>query len=471
METTTAFAENDEMSDDGQRECEPVAGTVPDRGAGSWRFWPRALRNRKTEMIWHEPVISTESIEPLVQRLDDLLQKRLPFHAWHWAWKARTKLTAASNELDIGSKHVQDQVDRLERTLEEIESRKDQRMERLAAALGTAGLVIPGANDPEEDCKTWQSVSQQAVEQALFAAAPTSVEVAGEMGVEPPPGGEGLLNRVGAALLELLGPVFAGSVVAVALATLTGLLTLADLQKGSQLPIWAAVLGIGWCVVKFTGRTLARAVMCLARVLEPKPTSGQARRFHRSAVVAIAFIAVAAALICSEITTEAYGIRALHEQRIVQAKRMGELSVDAKLLPTSVYFLIGLLISGPYLACTGLGAWNRCERELREAAIEHAQRQWLDRAKERPEVQESLELACLVSCDAADAARIVSQIQAHKDRQEALRLQAVGVAEQSHHELDEMIRRLEPLERADHFQEAPFEKPRRGLLARIGIHV
>jgi hypothetical protein len=163
----------------------------------------------------------------------------------------------------------------------------------------------------------------------------------------------GHLIALGAKASRYLGPpaaVVCGAVLGLCFGTLFGIISLDALQKGEGWHFAAAAAAVGMMIVFLLGKGMDFAVRMYAdRVI---PDGGGPSPFKLACAGMVLFVA-------AEVALEGYGIREVHHNYLVSLQRVGDGTENVALLWPPVYFLLGVLVSGPYLWCKLGAAWYR----------------------------------------------------------------------------------------------------------------
>jgi hypothetical protein len=397
----------------GQRSPDPA---VPAGGPSPLTYW---WNPPSRELVWQLPLLPLQDGLPGAVPPEELLAalegevpaQRLKF--WLLLWRYHTRARAALSELLAIEREArakleergrellrqQGQFQALERQREALSAEAQAARTAFGAAAAAAGLAC--------------EARPEAVERDFYdRVMPTLNELAGEHGMGPvhetgpqwPP----WLRQLLVGPLRVLAPVVAGLILALTMGTLIGLLSVVDLQRGDRLRQLLLAGLLGFVIVYLLGELVSYAAQLLARSREP--VSAAAPRLRGSFGLAIAVFSAAAVLGAAEVATEALGIRELHRQYLVEARRLGNTALDTPLLSTWVYVLIGTLISGPYLVYKAVSAWNEHEARHREAWLLHLQSGWVDRRRAAPEFQAAIAAAQRAQQLEQELARLDAQL-------------------------------------------------------------
>jgi hypothetical protein len=356
---------------------------------------------------------AAEGFRPLKERLAE----KYPLRAEALEWRLLTEpLAAAGEQEELLREASERSAAKLSRDMAEHQgltgelSRLQEEQGEAARALAVAregfGEALADAELPWADGEA----SPAAVEAALQEAVPSLEELAGEHGMAPPPEGSS------GSPLELLACLASGSLLALCLGTLVGLLSLTDLQRADRLPALALSALAGGATSGTLGALAACAAGSLALALwrsgpdEMRPSGGLA--------VALGLCAAAALLLAAEVGAEAIGMRELHRQALQAARRMQDGAAEAALLPLGVYILLGTLVSGPYVGWKAAKVWAKQRAEAEEAWLLGRQRRWLQERRACPEVRRAFALAAQTEGLAAAAdilQRRITTLEARRD--------------------------------------------------------
>lgn len=452
-------------------------------------FWhdPAALKN--TDMVWYDPPVPirqdrSAATEGLLDRLAALVGENAR-RSWlvKWTYHERTKAAAAEMEEveaeareELATRRVyagkqQDELDGALRTLKEsrLLAEEDLRAAHsgFAEAAANAGLTLPA-----------DGVTPTRVQAALLDIAPGLTEIAGENGVSPVEDHHWTIGGIVKAVFIFLAPWTAGFMLALCLGTLVGLLDLSVLRQPEQnrAQIVLAAL-LGFVIVYLMGEVVSGAVATLARGQETAAAE-DTPRYRWGGRMAGVLLGVALLLVTAEITAETFGIRQLHQQHIIMLQRSAATNADGslagvageeggQLLPLYVYALMGLLISGPYIAYKSSRAWSDSETQMREAWLLKHQRAWVDRKWATPDVQKSFRLAHMIQRLEAEIGILdarLKEARAERDglqqadvspetkaRRNAARVAAVGESARLHQMVESLV------EEGDDANPAPAE--------------
>jgi len=299
-----------------------------------------------------------------------------------------------------------------------------------------------GPDEPSEVQPRRAAINPQLVERALRDSAPSLEDMAGQHGISPAPEKKqrGILER----LFETLAPLVSGFMLALCLGTLVGLVDLRVLRSAEvRMMDYAPLLGalvLGSVLVYLMGELVATAVHSLASALElreedyKKPAEDALPRLRGEVAMAWLFLISVMVLGAAEITAEAIGLRTLHLERIRSLNLTGTRETTLSLW---LYFVIGLLISGPYLLFKAAKAWNQSQLRLREAWLVHKQLRWLAERRQDVHVQEAFRLAYRVEQLEAKHNRI-------RRRLDEARAAAVGETARLHQMVEAIVAEQEP---------------------------
>jgi hypothetical protein len=360
-------------------------------------FWRNPLAG-EGDLVWlhallrqTEPAARDTHALPLLEELREHIGPSRT--GWLLKWLFCTRVGAASRELDQA-------VEAANRRLEETNRRRAVEREAVGAEIAA---VTARRNETREALAVEEAAYGRAVgeaglscephpqrlEQALRESVPRREVVAGGhemLSAEPERSSRGAQLRAGGASL------MAGAMLGLCLGTLLGLISLVDLQRNDRGPQLLAAALVGWALVWLLGESVAHAARFVARCKEP--TTHQPSAFHRDWHVAAVVVGLAMMLGAAEITAEALGMRELQLQLMESRRRLGQ---ETSLLPMGVYFLLGTLVSGPYLLYKLCRSWGESQQSLRQAQLAYRQQEWIEQKRSSAPVQEAFAYAHRVS--------------------------------------------------------------------------
>jgi hypothetical protein len=462
----------------------PAAGTTPsEREHGS--FWRQPLSEREHEIQWFHPPVPVhperrEEVGNLIGDLAQQLNEDSPYRAWLLCWTFETRAAATQEELEdveretdswlkAATVRAADETVRLDRKIEELAAVQaeatavvDRQQEQLAEALAKSGLPVDAA-----------SATPQTVESALQRTLPSLDAVAGQNGVRP--ASEEKAHPLKVIIFDVLAPLASGFMLALCLGTLTGLIESNVVKKqefgAGEIQKFLAAGVLGFVLVCCMGQALYNAVGSLSRALEQGARGGEGAgvpvppRFRHSTGIAVTLLALVGVLAMAEVTAEAMGLRSLHGERLRSVNLGKRPEAQEKELPFGLYFLIGMLISGPYLAYKASNGWSGAENQMRRGWLQHMQNEWLASRRGDPAVREAFRHAHLVARHQAALTVVDTELLAAKqmraalqdvtltaDRQKRLddaRAAAVGESARLHGMIEQIVDLREPLPTAD----------------------
>ena len=456
-------------------------------------FWNGKPEN---EVIWHiPPVPSVDRPEEDPKRNEMMLDNFLklipdqPQRAWLLKWQYLTRAAAAANEhLDVENetkRHLarsqqisEQETARLDLHIQSLRSRlKDQQAnisdtrQELAESAAKAGISLdlsytPSTN-PNSTTSTASSpeITAQLVDEALDAEVPELHELAGQHGVQPPRQGD-FMSMLISFVMQFVAPFVSGSVLALCLGTLIGLMNIDTILRADGLARIAVSAALGFVIVYLMGEVVHYTVALFSHSgtrpdassndSQPPPPSIQGEQ-----TVAIGFAAVLFVLAIAEITAEGLGLHMLHQQQLMRSLRFSAPgAVPPTQAPLFVYLLIGTLISCPYLLYKAVRAWREGQTTLSESWLLHRQTLWADTRRRDPEVQRAIHLAHRVKylqdsireiqeqiaqaqLERADAANVKLTDELHARRQ-ASRAAVVGETSRIQQQLEDIVQENEP---------------------------
>ncbi|MEN3001603.1 MAG: hypothetical protein ABDI19_07155, partial [Armatimonadota bacterium] len=270
------------------------------------------------------------------------------------------------HELEPVRLQLQEEIRQCERELE-------QKQNEFMAQMARARLPIPKPDRAARGVQTEPLViTPHLVEEALTHDFATPEEICGQHGVMPT--GErqarwATLYQIGQWLMELGAPFFAGLILGVNIAVITGFLRLEDFRQGRQMWLVGLAAIIGFFVEKLVGSVYYHLASSWAQASERPFESTDARPFPRlrALPMLIVFTFFALLLGTAVIVVDGLGLQMLHDQAIQQAKLLG--TQVGELLPFWVYLIAGCVVSLPYLIYKAKIGWRQAEMRLRDARI------------------------------------------------------------------------------------------------------
>jgi hypothetical protein len=155
----------------------------------------------------------------------------------------------------------------------------------------------------------------------------------------------------------------------------------------------------------------------------------------------------------AEVTAEAFGLRELHLQRLESLRRIGVGDDALALLPTWVYFLMGTLISGPYLGFKASRAWEDHQFSRWENWLWFLQGQWIEQRRANADAVRRVQTNLQQVEERLSELKKRREVLAVQDdfdeetkaRLDGARCAAVAEAAGFHARLQRLVRSLEPL--------------------------
>lgn len=407
---------------------------------------------------WYNPPLPIGGMEPhsekLLAEMRESIEKfGLPAHAIDLLWQYRVGAESAQRELqrvyEQTENYLHNLSDREHALAEELKTTR----EAYVKSFAKAGLAWPHEPPPHTKQQTQDlhaplivghEFTPAQVEEALMHDVPTEEEMAGAHGIEPTSTKMSLLARVALWVLELFAPLASGLLLGLNAGVITGLLDLTDLKRGDRLWLLATAAIIGFCIEKLLGETHYNLFASLSRRLEPAPTASSqpAIARHRSVGVLIPLFLMLGVVDIAVIAVDALGLRMLHSQHIRDQQFIG-VATDS-LLPMYVYFLIGTIISMPYLLYKSMKGWKESEIRLRESTLFHLQRAHLEKRRAEAPVQEAFALAQRSVDLNQELHRLRQAIDAIRKLRDAARVAATGEANRFQRYWDSLVQTLEP---------------------------
>lgn len=406
------------------------------------QFWHTPPADEQGQPSWHTPPLPVgrrilEELSPLLQKATAILRdQKANLRAVDLEWQFKTRPRAAEVELEHLCKEVAGQI-------EVTQKKREEAQESFAKAMALAGLVWfpeteptihPGglANPfakpvPKPSPSSIDNITARDVESALDHALPKPEELAGKYHVEP------VIMKPGEHWWHKVFAVMPGLLVAVCLGSLIGLVKLNDLMSHAGSIKLVFALGIGMVIVLLMGEGVSYICLSLARLREPEPGEAGPVPRHQGNVIVNCLAIAMLTLIAAEIFVEAFGLRQLHLQ---QLHSMG-IEADNLFLPE--YFLIGAIVSGPYLIASASRGWAESERSLRAAWLQHKQYDLRCERLREDAVQEALLTAHQIEM-------LTQKLKTMYALSDAARAAAVGEAASFQHYWQQMVETFEPLE-------------------------
>ncbi|MCS7065136.1 MAG: hypothetical protein NZL85_02545 [Fimbriimonadales bacterium] len=349
------------------------------------------------------------------------------------------------HELEPVRLQLQEEIRQCERELE-------QKQNEFAEQMARARLPLPRSSRRSgRNLSEPLVITPHLVEDALTHDFATADEICGQHGVMPTSEREGqwaTLNRIGQWLMELGAPLFAGLILGVNIAVITGFVRLEDFRQGRQM--WLVVLAalIGFFIEKLVGTVSYHTASSVAQASERPFERDEAYPFPRlKSVAMLAFLGLLTLLLgAAVVTVDALGLRMLHEQEVQRlARELTELAKARpqiekqlpqlmeqlqKVLPFWVYLIAGCVISLPYLIYKATMGWRQGEMRLRDARIAYLRWKHIEERRSEPEVQAAFRLAQEVVGLQQRRDSLKAQLQTVVARLDSARTQAVGSHQQ-----------------------------------------
>jgi len=383
---------------------EPQEGTVPSVPTGP------------VEYFASNPLMAGEVDENRRSALGDLIKDFPDAMKSHAFWVLVAQLEAAHiayercsaiarAELLAGGDSLRDRRQELREKLSTVSIHLDNlraRFQSLVEQLSACALPVSPAQ-----------ATVAGVEQALVASLPSTEAIAGACEVTPVRAASSG-KRIWWALADVLGILVVGGLISVAIGTVTGLLTLNDLNAltlrdpgTGRLMVRYLLIGLtGPAVAWFMSGAIDRTVRSLTRRLEPRTQPTFPR--HRNGWIIGVLISLLAALWASEITVEAIALRHLHQQ-VVERTHMRNPHSKESTYPCPIYVLIGCLIGSTLFAAKASTSHGLEEDALRRARVEALRQQIEGDLRARPETRRALMLAQLIEQARGEIARAEAQ--------------------------------------------------------------
>lgn len=454
-----------------------------------------ALQDGKHAQFWQKPPEedtwfsppqphgqNREVIERQLAAMQDLIaQRNLPAHAVDLLWKYHTGADISERELRQVHEETSRELSELHRQYRAKRDEWRKTREEFVAAFASSGLSwyhepVKGKNDPGTPQALAAPTSDDGVnlmhiEDALSHNTPTPQEICGQHGIEPVSTETRWHQRLYYLLMETFAPLAAGFLLGLNISVITGLLELSDLKRGDRMWLFAIAGFIGLCVEKLLGESHYNLFGSLSRRIEPKEQVHPDRvpfPFHRSGVLIGVMLFLLFIVDIATLTVDALGLRMLHAQNIAD-QRFLNVHVDS-LLPMYVYLIIGTIVSMPYLFYKAIRGWKDSEAKLRESAILAKQREYLDRKRLEPGVQNAFRLAQKAHDLQSDLQEIQGNISLLRATRDAARTAATGETSKFHQYWDTLLVYIEPLpepEKKRNRQTGSHREQRPSLLSRF----
>ncbi|MDW8104148.1 MAG: hypothetical protein RMK92_03965 [Armatimonadota bacterium] len=313
----------------------------------------------------------------------------------------------------------------LQRTREALEMAQAEFMRAMAAAK----LPLPEPPPPSR----WrrkpveeEPISPVLVEKSLRIGFASDDEVCGEQGIAPPPSKGNIWNTVGQWLFEFFSPLAAGLLLGVNLGVITGLLSLEVLQRSETLWLVSLAAVIGLFVEKLVGNTAYSLASSAAQaserrqdlaVAEPFPSIRSGGRLAASALL-VALLTAAIA------TVDALGLYMLYQERQHEMQLTG--GAVGMQAPLWLFFVVGSIISAPYIVYKTVRGWRDPEIHQREARVAYLQWKHIERRRKEPSVQLAFLKAQEVQNLREHIQVLEEQIRRIEARLDAARMECIG---------------------------------------------
>lgn len=279
-----------------------------------------------------------------------------------------------------------------QRQTRETDAAIEQAQTEFTQAMARAKIPLPQPPKPKKRQKqppTPEPVTPGLVEQALQADFALDEEVCGEHGVVPVSTTNDMWATIGQWFFENLAPLAAGLILGINLGVITGLLSLEVIQRGEMMWLVALVAVIGLFIEKLVGNTAYSLAASAAMASEKRGGNEGAESFPNtysklrivSFSLLIIVIAIAVALV------DALGLHMLYEERQQEARLLGGGSETQ--VSFWVFFIVGTIISAPYIVYKAVKGWREPELRQRQARITYLRWKHIERRREEPAVQEA----------------------------------------------------------------------------------
>lgn len=239
----------------------------------------------------------------------------------------------------------------------------------------------------------------------------------GRLGIEPIENSKkSLINRFGQFLLDSFAPLAAGALLGLNITVLLGVLDVNSIYAGDRLSLLVLAVLIGFATEKLAGYFNQALTSSWARHLEDTTTSGAASTSvrHKKSLFTLFILGILSLLLSAAVVTvDTYGIRELHEQANSYDEREGDL------LPLFVYFIIGVIVSLPYLAYKAMRGWKIAEENLRESRAKLLCYEQMRGTTIKEKVNRSYEYACMIENQSVKIAEVSDLIRSLEEKRHA----------------------------------------------------
>lgn len=430
-ETASPSAKQMEPTTNGQRNgssplMEPYLPAAP--------FWHLPLEPgvyHETPLLVHTQLADAEHI---VMRLASYLQQKghdVKAHELQLEYTRLVKIAATQYEqLRHELEPLRERrIAELQQTQEALEVAQSEFMRAMAAAklpIPEPPPARPWSRVPADP----EPISPLVVERALRVNFASDDEVCGEQGIAPPPSKSNLWNVVGQWLFDLFAPLAAGLLLGVNLGVTTGILSLEVLQRSEALWLVSLAAVIGLFVEKLVGNTAHSLAASAAQASEqrnllsmgePFPTIRSTSRLAFSALLVVVLtIAIA--------TVDALGLHILYQERQHEMRLTGGTAGVA--VPFWVFFVVGAIISAPYIVYRVVRGWREPEIQQREARVAYLQWKHVERRRKEPSVQVAFIRAQEVQNLRERRNQLQEEIRRIEARLDAARMECIGSTRQ-----------------------------------------
>ncbi|MDW8107092.1 MAG: hypothetical protein RMK45_06390 [Armatimonadota bacterium] len=315
------------------------------------------------------------------------------------------------------------------RQLEQVERDIAKAQTEFMQAMARARLPLPVHDGKARRHKATpqpEPICPELVERALQKDAPSDDEVCGEQGVAPVSTKGSIWTIVGRWLFEFGAPLFAGLLLGVNLGVITGLLSWETLQRAEALWLVALAAIIGLFVEKLVGETAYMLAASTAAASEKRDALPNIQPFPTmySIVRVGLFIGAVVVLTVAVALVDALGLYTLYKERLQEAQLTG--ATAAEEFAFWVFLLVGLIVSAPYIVNKAVKGWREPEMRQREARIAYLHRQYLERRRQEPAVQQAFEKAQQVQDLYKERARLQQRIEEIRARLDSARVNCIG---------------------------------------------
>lgn len=326
--------------------------------------------------------------------------------------------------------HLTEGLKLKEELLIKLETEREASEKSLAKAISESPL-LPTFSEKH-------TINLRALEEALWKWAPSQEALAGRHRIEPaetpmrpfeeraPIWIRGwrtlkgwLTNPLSRLATNLLGPVAAGTVLGINLGVLTGLLTLSEFRRGDKLWLIGLGIAIGIVTEALLGEGWARTTAALRRRGEPIENDTNAKHQDKRITTWFfcCFLLLLLGITAGTFVVDAEGIRLLYQEERIYRTITGK----NETLPHWLFYIIGAVVSLPYLSFRAIQGWTDPENRLRAAVLAYQEYEAIQEIRKHPKVQEAIRETLLINSITEKTQSLNSEIQTRKEKIDALR--------------------------------------------------